>query len=213
MQSPRAGSLQTRPAGPESSVAGKLLSGALPEAVAGALVGAERLVVGVFGSAAISSATARTSRCSASWCFGSRSSASTQVSSASSAAAPARRAARRAESRPGCTQTYGTPAPVWGADETVDLRILGLDLRDDVADRLVDERKPDLLVPAIRTEYGQRSGLRARQTIWAATSTRRPANSRRSALAGSASASAAPPCAATAAATPRMAAARQRTLP
>ena len=30
-------------------------------------------------------------------------------------------------------------------DEPVDLGILGLEPRDDVADRLVDERKPDLL--------------------------------------------------------------------
>ena len=35
------------------------------------------------------------------------------------------------------------------ADELVDLRVLGLELRDDVADRLVDERKPDFLGPAI----------------------------------------------------------------
>jgi hypothetical protein len=34
--------------------------------------------------------------------------------------------------------------PMRRADEAIDLGVLGLELRDDVADRFIDERKPDL---------------------------------------------------------------------
>ena len=43
------------------------------------------------------------------------------------------------------------------ADEPVDLRVLGLDPRDDVADRLVDERQPDLLGSCHAHRIGQDS--------------------------------------------------------
>jgi hypothetical protein len=79
------------------------------------------------------------------------------------------------------------------ADELLYLGVLGLDLRDDVADRLVDQRKPDLLGVRHEHRIGQRSALRARQAIWNATTTSRAANSLRNVAPESDSASTTPP--------------------
>src|SRR5918994_804384 len=54
------------------------------------------------------------------------------------------------------------------ADEAYDLGVVGLDLRDDAADRLVDERKPDLLVLAHGSE-GYGAARRARHASCPAT--------------------------------------------
>src|SRR3954464_3182359 len=99
------------------------------------------------------------------------------------------------------------------ADETIDLRVLRLDARDDVADGLVDEREPDFLGACHVDRIGQDSRRRARHAICAATRTSNPAKRRRRVASGSDTARATPPWAAAAAATPSTAAARQRTLP
>jgi hypothetical protein len=51
---------------------------------------------------------------------------------------------------------------MWRADKTLDLGILGLDPRDDVAHRLVDQGKPDLLGARHLHRIGQDSLRRAR---------------------------------------------------
>src|SRR5262245_32468637 len=98
------------------------------------------------------------------------------------------------------------------AHQLLELGIFGLQLRDDVADRLVDQRQPDFL-GTHELRIGQRSERRARHAICAATTTRNVANSFRNVGPESVSATAAPPCAAAAAATPITRAPRQRTLP
>src|SRR5436190_12814256 len=136
------------------------------------------------------------------------------------------------------------------ADELLDLGVLGLDLRDDVAARLADQGQPDFLstrhtqridapqedfrclrlqafgirrrrgkpAPPLcgvdkSTPRGQLSDRRARQAIWAATTSSSTAKSFRNVEPEIDSARAAPPCAAAAAAMPITAAPCQRTLP
>ena len=98
------------------------------------------------------------------------------------------------------------------ADEALDLGVVGLDLRDDAADRLVDERKPDLLVLAHGSE-GYGAVRRDRHASCAATPSRKTANSRLSTFSGSAVAIWTPTTAPAIEVTPSMSAVRQRTLP
>src|SRR5579884_3457307 len=84
--------------------------------------------------------------------------------------------------------------PVRRVDELRDLRVLVLDLLDDRADRLVDERDPEVVEVGHPRDYG--CLRRERQAIWAAVSSISTANSLRSVDSGSDSATCAPPIAA-----------------
>ena len=99
------------------------------------------------------------------------------------------------------------------ADEAIDLRVIRLDPRNDVADGFVDERQPNFLGSCHVDRIGQDSRCRARHAICAATRTSNPAKRRRRVASGSDTARATPPWAAAAAAIPSTAAACQRTLP
>src|SRR5581483_5377634 len=101
--------------------------------------------------------------------------------------------------------------PARRLDEPRDLGVLVDDLLDDRADRLVDERDPQLLVPGHRPDYG--CFPRARHAICAAVRISRTAKSLRRTCSGSDSATWAPPTAAPTDAIPITAAGRQRTLP
>src|SRR5581483_3301530 len=101
--------------------------------------------------------------------------------------------------------------PVRRLDEPRDIGILVDDLLDDRADRLVDERDPELLGASHGGNYG--CFQRARHAICAAGAIRRTAKSLRSTCSGRDSASWAPPTVAPTEAMPITAADRQRTWP
>src|SRR5207253_2036715 len=96
-------------------------------------------------------------------------------------------------------------------DERGNVAVLALAPLDDAADRLVDERDPEVLDVGHEPDYG-RFG-RARHAIWAAVASRTTANSLRSVASGTLSASRAPPKAAPTEASPMTRAPRHRTLP
>src|SRR5687767_11353398 len=97
-------------------------------------------------------------------------------------------------------------------DESVDLGVVGLDLRDDAADGLVDEREPDLLVLRHGSE-GYGAGRRDRHASCAATPSRSTAKRRRSTSSESEVAIWTPATAPRIEATPSTSALRHLTLP
>src|SRR5437868_1013189 len=101
--------------------------------------------------------------------------------------------------------------PVRRLDERGDVAVLTLDPLDDAADRLVDERDPQVLDVGHGPDYGRFP--RVRHAIWAAVTRRTTANSLRSVASGTLSASRAPPKAAPTEASPTTRAPRHWTLP
>ena len=97
-------------------------------------------------------------------------------------------------------------------DEPRDVVVLAFDLLDDRADRLVDERNPEILDVGHHLNYCPDPCL-ARQAICAAVTSRYPANSFRSVASGRLSATWAPPIAAPIDARPITTAGRRRTFP
>ena len=163
MQPLRRSALKPARRGREDSVAGELLPGELPEAVPGILVRAERFVVCVLGVGGdllrdgphlavqrivVLRVTQQRLHPGLVRIFGSELLLEEQL----------------AEQDPDTDVREGAERkdPMRRTDETVDLRILGLEPRDDVADRLVDERKPDLLGARHSHRIGQDSERRAR---------------------------------------------------